>query len=100
MKDLLEAEYSNAPDPELLRRMALELSEHSIMARTGRAVVYALAKKLNWEWTTEDMAKAQSPESLSLAADDFVDGLQNARRRLGQALRVSRQQDGQLELSE
>lgn len=100
MKELLELEYVDSPDPELLRKMALELSERSIMTRTGRAVVYALAKKLNREWSTEDMAMAQSPESLSLAADDFVDGLQNARRRLGKALRVSRKQNDQLQLSD
>ena len=53
--------------------MALELSERTIIIRIGRAVVFALAKQLNREWTNEDMALVTLPESLSLAADDSVD---------------------------
>jgi len=92
LRKQLEIEYAAAPDPDSMRRMALELAERTITVRVGRAVIYALAKQLNREWTTEDMARAQSPESLSLAADDFVDALQNARRRMGQALRTGKQE--------
>jgi hypothetical protein len=91
MRELLEREYADAPDPDTMRRMALEFSERSAVIRVGRAVVYALAKQLNREWTREDVEKALSPESLSLAADDFSDALQNVRRRIGKALRVARQ---------
>jgi hypothetical protein len=91
MRKQLEIEYAAAPDPESMRRMAIELAERTITIRVGRAVIYALAKKLNQEWKDEDMVRAHSPESLSLAADDFVDALQNARRRMGQALRTVRQ---------
>lgn len=90
MCEQLELEYAASPDPEFMRRMALELAERTIIIRIGRAVVYALAKQLNKEWTSEDMARAQSPESLSLAADDFMDAMQNARRRMGQALRTAK----------
>jgi hypothetical protein len=92
MRKQLEIEYAAAPDLESMRRMAIELAERTITIRIGRAVIYALAKKLNQEWKDEDMARAYSPESLSLAADDFVDALQNARRRMGQALRTVRQE--------
>jgi hypothetical protein len=91
MKQQLETEYASSADPEAMRKLALELTERTIVIRIGRAVIFALAKQLNREWTTEDMARAHSPESLSLAADDFVDALQNARRRMGQALRTARQ---------
>lgn len=87
----LEAEYAGAADPEAMRHMALEAAERTMMVGVGRAVVYALAKQGDRDWTTEDMDRAQSPESLSLAADDFVDALQNARRKMGQALRTVRQ---------
>lgn len=90
MRTQLELEYAHATEPEAMRRMAKELSERTMIIRVGRAVVYALAKQLNQEWTTEDMARAQSPESLSIAADDFIDGLQNVRRRMGIALRAVR----------
>lgn len=90
MRTQLELEYAHAPEPETMRRMTKEFSERTMIIRVGRAVVYALAKQLNQEWTTEDMARAQSPESLSIAADDFIDGLQNVRRRMGIALRAVR----------
>lgn len=90
MQQQLELEYAASPDPEVMRRMAKEQAERSVMLRVGRAVVFALAKKLNSEWTQDDMAKAHSPESLSLAADDFMDAMQNARRRMSQALRTAR----------
>jgi hypothetical protein len=92
MQRQLELEYAASPDPEFMRQMALELSERTMISRVGRAVIYGLAKQLNREWTNDDMARAQSPESLSLAADDFVDALQNARRRMGQALRTGKQE--------
>lgn len=91
MSEQLQAEYASALDPEFMRKMSVELSERAMMIRVGRAVVYALAKQLNHEWTQDDVTRAQSPESLSLAADDFVDAMQNARRRMGQALRTGRQ---------
>jgi hypothetical protein len=89
----LEQEYAGAPDPEVMRDMALRLAERAIVTRIGRAVVYALAKQLNREWSSEDVERAQSPESLSLAADDYVDALQNARRRMSQALRIGKQEE-------
>ncbi|CAH2398626.1 ATP-binding protein [Mesorhizobium ventifaucium] len=91
MRLQLELEYAASPDPEFMRKMALELAERTMIGRVGRAVIYALAKQLNHEWTSENIASAQSPESLSLAADDFVDALQNARRRMGQTLRTVKQ---------
>lgn len=94
LRGQLELEYASAPDPEIMRKLALLLAERTIIILVGRAVVFALAKQLNKEWTADDMARAQSPESLSLAADDYMDALQNARRRMGQALRVSRQDAG------
>jgi hypothetical protein len=96
MREQLETEYAAAPDPELMRRLAAEQAERTMVSRVGRAVVFALAKQLNREWTSEDMTRAQSPESLSLAADDFMDALQNARRKMGQTLRTSKSESAEL----
>jgi hypothetical protein len=93
MRALLEQEYAAAPDPEIMREMALKLAERSIVIRIGRAVVFALAKQINREWSSDDVERAQSPESLSLAADDYVDALQNTRRRMSQALRLGKQEE-------
>lgn len=76
----LEAEYAWASDPELMRSRALELAEKTVIRRVGRAVVFALAKQLNKEWTDKDVEIASSPESLSMAADDFAYAMPNALR--------------------
>ena len=97
MQELLQREYAAAPDADIMRRMALEFAERTMIVRVGRTVIFALAKQLNREWTREDVEKALSPESLSVAADDFGDALQNVRRRMGVALRVSRK-DAEIEV--
>lgn len=91
MRQQLELEYASHPDPEITRNLAKELAERTIIGRVGRAVVYALAKQLNREWLPEDVARAHTSESLSLAADDYLDAMQNARRRMGIALRTVKQ---------
>jgi hypothetical protein len=45
---------------------------------------------LNKEWDQHALEIASSPESLSMAADDFTDTLQNVRRDIGRKLRVNR----------
>jgi hypothetical protein len=97
MAALLENEYAATADVENMRKMARLLAERTIIIRVGRAVIFAIAKKLNQEWSLDDMDRAQSPESLSLAADDFSDALQNCRRAMGKALRTARQEIDQLE---
>jgi len=64
-----------------------------MILRVGRTVVYALAKQLNKEWDQNALQTASSPESLSMAADDFGDAMQNVRRAIGKALRASRNAD-------
>ena len=61
-----------------------------MILRVGRTVVYALAKQLNKEWDRKALEAASSPESLSMSADNFADAMQNVRRAIGKALRVSR----------
>ncbi len=56
------------------------IAERTMILRVGRTVVYALAKQPNKEWDQTEVEIASSPESLKMAADDFVDATQNARR--------------------
>jgi hypothetical protein len=86
----LEAEYASASDPELMRSRALEIAEAAIIRRVGRTVVFALAKQLNKEWTLKDVETASSPESLSMAADDFTYAMPNARRAMGKTFPAKR----------
>ena len=90
MRTQLELEYADAPDTEMMRTLVKQHAERTITLRVGRTVVYALAKQLNKEWDQTALATASSPESLSMAADDFADALQNVRRDIGRKLRVSR----------
>jgi len=91
MRVVLETEYASASDVELMRSFAKQHAEKTIVLKVGRAVVYALAKQLNKEWDQKAIDSASSPESLSMAADDYLDALQNARRAIGKALRMSKQ---------
>lgn len=90
MKSQLEAEYADAHDTDLMRKLALQHAEDTMILRVGRTVVYALAKQMNKEWSQNDLVTASSPESLSMSADDFGDAMQNVRRAIGKALRMNR----------
>jgi hypothetical protein len=90
MRAQLEAEYADAHDVELLRSLAQQNAETTMILRVGRTVVYALAKQLNKEWDQKALETASSPESLSMAADDFGDAMQNVRRAISTALRTAR----------
>jgi hypothetical protein len=90
MRAQLEAEYADAGEPEAMRMLVKQHAERTIILRVGRTVVYALAKQLNKEWDQKALDVAFSPESLSMAADDYADALQNVRRDIGRRLRVSR----------
>jgi hypothetical protein len=88
MRAQLELEYAEAADPELMRSLAKKHAERTMILRVGRTVVYALAKQLNKEWDQNALEKASSPESLSMAADDYTDGMQNVRA-IGKALSIN-----------
>ncbi len=90
MNEQLSREYSQAPDPEIMQQMSRGLSRNSMINRVGLAVVFALAKRINKQWDEEAMSKALQPESLSLAADNYYESLQDARRMLGKTLKMKR----------
>jgi hypothetical protein len=90
MRAQLEAGYADAADPETMRSLVKQHAERTMILRVGRTVVYALAKQINAEWDRRALDTASSPESLSMAADDFTDALQNVRRDIGRKLRTSR----------
>ncbi|WP_064686678.1 hypothetical protein [Rhizobium bangladeshense] len=83
-------EYYQAPDPEVMQKMARGLARNAMIKRVGRAVGVALAKRINKEWDEEAMGKAHQPESLSIAADNYFESLQDARRMLGKTLKMKR----------
>jgi hypothetical protein len=90
MRAQLEAEYAGSNDLDMMRSLVQQSAQDSMILRVGRTVVYALAKQLNKEWDQKALETASSPESLSMAADNFGDAMQNIRRAIGKALRTSR----------
>lgn len=77
---ILEKEYMSKGDPELVKNMITIQSHDYFKLRIGRAIVFALAKKSSKEWTPESVTRATSPESLSMAADDFMSEIGNIRK--------------------
>jgi hypothetical protein len=78
--------YATYEDPEIVRELARQWSERLVMGRVGYAVVYAQAKQLIREWTSDDVKKALEPESLSLAADGWRDAVSTAYRSISRRL--------------
>jgi hypothetical protein len=81
----LELEHGEAEEPETLRRVAAEVAEWCITKKVTRAVVYSLAKK-GAGWRAEEVTRSQSPECLSLVADDWLGLMDMARYRLAETL--------------
>jgi hypothetical protein len=75
----------------MTRSHAKQHAERTMILWVGPTVVYTLAKQLNKEWDQKALEIASSPESLSMAADNFGDAMQNARRAIGKALRMTRE---------
>lgn len=86
VRDHLHLRYATYEDPEIVRNLARDWSERLVMGRVGYAVVYAQAKQLIREWTSDDVKKALEPESLSLAADGWRDAVSTAYRSISRRL--------------
>ncbi len=76
------------PDPAAADALAAEMAEALITRKVARAAVFGLAKKAAG-WTGEEMARVQSAEALSIAADDFHALLPAAQRQLAEGLGLS-----------
>jgi hypothetical protein len=87
---LLSHEVPVTGQEETARRIAGEIAEWAVTKRITRAVVYSMAKK-KLGWRAEEVARAQSPESLSLAADDWSGMMVAGQSRLNDALSTIQQ---------
>jgi hypothetical protein len=83
---LIEGETGHA-DPGALARAAREAAEQVTIRRVGRALVHGLAKRDAAQgWNRWQLEAAISPEALTLAADDYVWSLPEARALLARGL--------------
>jgi hypothetical protein len=76
----IEHEGDAVDDEETVRRIATEVAEWCLTKSVTRALVYSLAKKA-LGWRPEEVSRGQSPESLSLVADDWTGLMDRARVR-------------------
>ena len=90
--------YATYEDTEIVRQLARQWSERLVMGRVGYAVVYAQAKQLIREWTSDDVKKALEPESLSLAADGWRDAISTAYRSMSTRLGAAKAPEGSPDL--
>lgn len=67
----LEREFAGSADPEEVRDVAVRASRKSMAFRVGKVVCFALSKRLAEDWSVDNLDTATSPESLSMAADDY-----------------------------
>ncbi len=84
----LEADLAGIGDAEERRTAIVTAAQRFMAFRVGKAVCYAISKRLVEEWTSEDLDKATSPESLSLMADDYRQGVSEAKRYAKQQMKL------------
>jgi hypothetical protein len=81
MAEELERELVGDGEPEAIREIALKAARRYTAYRVGKAVCYAISKRLATEdWTMDDLERATAPESLSMAADDYRQSIPSAKK--------------------
>ncbi|CTQ50727.1 hypothetical protein [Jannaschia donghaensis] len=76
----LDAELRASGEPEVVRSAVMRASRKFMAFRVGKATCYAISKRLSDDWSSDDLDRATSPESLSLAADDYKQSISPAKR--------------------
>ena len=84
----LELILAGQGDAEERREIILTAARKSMAFRVGKAVCYAISKRLVEEWNADDLDKATSPEALSLMADDFRQGIHETKRDVQKQLKL------------
>ncbi|TXN42892.1 hypothetical protein [Methylobacterium sp. WL7] len=90
MADEIINDFADADDLDEIRSLALQASRRTLAFRVGKSTCFALAKRLLDDWSTEDLDRATSRESLSMAADDFRQSLPSARKWIKDQMRIAR----------
>jgi hypothetical protein len=88
--DDVEPDYAGQTDPETLRRLVLQAAQKLLAFRVGKAVVFALAKRANDDWGDDNMAVALTPESLSIAADNYEESLNAVKRAVREGIKLDK----------
>ena len=73
-----------------MRTLVTKAARRAMAFRVGKATVFALAKRLNEDWSEADMRAALTKESLSIAADNYAESLSMIRRWVREGLKLER----------
>lgn len=88
MANELELQFAGQGDAEAIRALVLKAAQRFTAFRVGKATCYAISKRLADDWSIDDLDRATSPESLSLAADDYRQSINAAKRWVRTELKV------------
>jgi hypothetical protein len=86
----IEPEFVGQTDAETVRKLVTKAARREMAFRVGKATVFALAKRANEDWSESDMAAALTKESLSIAADDYLESLPAVRRRVRDDIKLEK----------
>jgi hypothetical protein len=86
----VEPEFTGQIEPEALRSLITRAARHALAFRVGKATVYALAKRANEDWGEAAMVAAFSKESLSIAADNYLESLSFVRRHVRDEIKLEK----------
>jgi hypothetical protein len=89
--DDIEPEYVRQQgDPEALRTAMITAARNAMAYRVGKATVFALAKRANQDWTEGDRLSALAKESLSIAADNYEESINQVRKAVRDAIKMAK----------
>ena len=86
----VEPEFVGQAEPEALRKMMVDAARNTMAFRVGKATVFALAKRANQDWSENDMVTALTKESLSIAADNYEESINQVRRAIREGIKMER----------
>jgi hypothetical protein len=77
----LEHELEGTGEHEIVRSECLKAARRAAAFRIGKVTCYAISKRLSDDdWSADDLERATSPESLSMAADDYRQSIPVAKK--------------------
>jgi uncharacterized protein (DUF2461 family) len=88
--DDIEPDFAGQGDAETVRTLITNAARRQLAFRVGKAVVFALAKRANEDWDHTALTTAITKESLTIAADNYLEGLSSVRREVKEGIKVSR----------
>jgi hypothetical protein len=88
--DDIEPEFVGQADAETVRELITKAARRALAFRVGKATVFALAKRANEDWDHQALAAALTKESLSIAADNYLESLTSIRKEVREGIKAAK----------